>query len=359
MRISSQVGYLLGGVIAVGLLAGCAGGGSAPARSNGQPLLPNTATRPAEGGSSGQILNAGLRLSRVPLPLAPGRPKGFVNVARVNGPRGNQTITSDIGTSAVLVFGWNGDLNAILVDGLVGPQGITTDAAETLYVANTLGQNVMVYRKPYSSVTTTLNDSDEYPVDAAVSTTGVVGVMNIGEPTGGFGSVSFYAKGSTSPCANVSSPYWARVFFGAFDASGDLFIDGVDPLGHVAVGEVLGGCKARSIKTLKTSNAIASPGGVQVADGHILIADQGNKAIYTYALPTGGSLGSPSRTTLLKPTSIPVGIAMIEGDRKVWVADATLAANATEYTYPAGVVLKDAYAQFVIEGIAVNPAARP
>jgi hypothetical protein len=359
MRKSSQLGYLLGGAIAFGLLTGCAGGGSAPALSNGRLLPPNTATRPAEGGSLGQIMNVTLRLPRIPLPFAPARPKGFVNIARVNAPRGNQTITSDIATSAVLVFGANGDLNAILVDGLVAPQGITTDAAETLYVANTLGQNVMVYRKPYSSVTTTLNDSDEYPVDAAVSNTGLVGVMNLVEPTGGFGSVSFYAKGSTSPCANVSSPYWARVYFGAFDASGDLFVDGLNPLGRVVVGEISGGCNARSIKTLKTSNKIISPGGVQVANGQLLIADQANKAIYAYALPSGGSLGSPTATTLLKPTSIPLGIAMVEGAQTVWVADGTYAANATEYTYPGGVVLKDAYAEFAIEGIAVNPAASP
>src|ERR1700730_14188048 len=103
----------------------------------------------------------------------------FVDAAAVNAPRGNQTIVSDSNTNTVSVYGADGRRHALLSTGLDQPEGITTDAAENLYVANAQLHNVVVYSKPYRSIGSTLDDPNEYPTDVAISNTGGVGVMNI------------------------------------------------------------------------------------------------------------------------------------------------------------------------------------
>ncbi len=344
MRTSSQVGYFVSGLAAIALLTTVQVDSANPTM-NASTRLPKNAT---------------IRFPHVPLPqIAPVARKQFVDVARVNAAGGNATITSDTATNLVLVFGGDGRLNALLTLGLQSPQGITTDAAQSLYVANTGAQNVVVFEKPYTSITRTLQDADEYPVDVAVSKSGLVGVTNIFEPTGGFGGVTFYAKGSSTPCANVEDPFWQYLYFDSFDASGNLFVNGVDPVGRPTLGEISGGCNARTIRPLTTQNQLISPGGIQVKDGRILILDQASRAIYTYNPPVNGSLGAPIATTKVSETSHPTSIAMMAHEDNAWVVDAAFGFPVDEYRYPGGALLRRAFAQVALAGIAVNPAASP
>ena len=361
MRISSQFGFILGGAAIVASLAGCSGGGSTlPAATVPvSPLSQSVQTVQGLGvvhDTIASMRRPAMSQSRV----GATQPRGFVNVAGVNALHGNQTIISEIAFNTVSVYGANGQLNALLTIGLSEPQGLATDALEKLYVANTLKNDVFVYSKPYISPGLTLNDTNEYPVGVAVSGTGIVGVTNIGSVTGGFGNVSFYTKHSTVPCANVSDPNWQRVLFDAFDASGNLFIDGQDAAGNALVGEVSGGCKATSIATLGVGNTIIFPGGVQVENGNILIDDQGVPAIYTYAPPSGGSLGSPTATTTLIAGTDPVTFAMMKGGLSLWTANTFTLPGGYKYTYPGGLFLKSITDGFLAPiGIAVNPAAKP
>jgi hypothetical protein len=313
---------------AVAFLAGCSGGGSPPS--------------PAAVAAAGHVTP-------------------FVNVAAVKAPHGNATFVTDAGTATVTVWGANGQLNAILFDGITAdPKGLATDAAQNLYVANLTLSNVIVYAKPYTAITATLNDAGENAQDVAVDKSGLVGVTNYLTSSLAPGSVSFFAKNATLPCSNVTDPNWVYFFNDAFDASGNLFIDGQTAAGTTLVGEISGGCKATSITTLSVGNTISYPGGVQVSDGNILIGDVTKEAIYTYAPPSGGSLGSPTVVTTLARAKAPVTFAIEANGKHVRTADfAADRLDAGLYTYPKGAFVSKLGDHLWAEAVAVYPPARP
>jgi hypothetical protein len=322
------------------LLAGCAGGGGSPPAAAVTAAELNQTARPR---------------------VAPNHVTPFVNVAGIKAPHGNQTFVTDAGTATVTVWGANGQLNAILFDGInADPQGLTTDAAQNLYVANVGLSNVIVYAKPYTSIKTTLNDAGENTEDVAVGKTGLVGVTNYLTSSLMPGSVSFFSKNATQPCSTVHDPNWTYFFNDAFDASGNLFIDGQTAGGATLVGEVSGGCKATSITTLSVGNTISYPGGVQVSDGNILIGDVAKQAIYTYAPPSGGSLGSPTVVTTLAGAELPVTFTIEENDKHVRTADAAAdTLYAALYTYPKGAYVSKLADHLWAVAVAVYPPAQP
>jgi hypothetical protein len=263
------------------------------------------------------------------------------------------------------VFGPDGRLQKRLRTGLSQPQGLATDAAENLYVANTQLHQILVYAQPYGSPVLTLDDADEYPTGVAVSQSGVVGVTNIQSVAGTGGDINFYAKGATSPCASVTDPNWNGGYFGAFDAAGNLFIDGTDRSGNPLVGEVSGGCGATAITTLSVGNTLFNPGGVQVQNGNVLILDQVynsfSPVVYTYAPPSGGSLGSPIATTNLSAGIEMITFALTKDGGSLWIAHSDAAAGRIKYSYPGGQFLTSFNEPGLMTavGIAVNPVASP
>ena len=322
MRTSSYLGFLLRSAVAVALLGGCSGGGSQP-----------------------------------PVASAPQDTSTNARVA-------DQVIVSDSFANTVSVFDAEGRLQTRLKKGLNAPWGITTDSSGNLYVANSQDANVLVYSQPYKSVSLTLSEPGRYPLDVAVSKTGLVAVMNPTAPSGP-GNVTFYKKGSTSECANVSDSNWNEMSFGAFDASGNLFVDGVDRDGNPLVGEISGGCAAKSVTALSVGNTMSGVAGVQVVHGNILILNQNYATfaptIYTYAPPSGGSLGSPIATTKLSAGIEMESFAMTQNDRDLWIAHSDVAYGRIEYTYPGGRFVKSFNEPGLVTayGIAVNPAASP
>jgi hypothetical protein len=279
-------------------------------------------------------------------------------------PTADQVIVSDTFANAVSVFDAEGHLQARLKNGINGPLGLTTDSAGNLYVANASASNVLVYSQPYKSVSLTLSEPGQYPSDVAVSKAGLVAVMSATLPNGG-GNVTFYEKGSTSPCANVSDPNWNQMYFGAFDASGNLFVDGFDHNVNPIVGEISGGCSATSVAPLSVGNTISGIGGVQVVNGNILILSQNyatfSPEIFTYAPPSGGTLGSPIATTKLSAGIEMVSFAMTRDDRHLWIVHSDVAYGRIKYTYPGGRFVKSFNEPSLVNafGIAVNPAASP
>lgn len=333
MRGSSYLGFFLRSAATIALLAGCSAGGSQPPVAN----APRSALT---------------QLGMVP------------QDTNANAPGADQVIVSDSFANIVSVFDGKGRLQTRLKTGINGPSGLTTDSAGNLYVANSQDANVLVYSRPYKSVSLTLSEPGQYPLDVAVSKAGVVGVMAEKSPSGP-GNVTFYKKGSTSACTNVSDPNWNEVFSGAFDASGNLFVDGVDRDGNPLVGEVSGGCAATSLTTLSVGNTMSGVAGVQVVHGNILILNQNygsfSPEIYTYAPPSGGSLGSPIATTKLSGGIEMESFAMTRDDRHLWIAHSDVAYGRIEYTYPGGRFVKSFNEPRLVTafGIAVNPAASP
>ncbi len=352
MRIISQV---LGAGAIVALLAACSGGGSQLPSS---PTSVGGGTTQSHMMAGGHILHGYFAGAKSTAHGSPIKVKGFVNVAGVNAVGGNQTIISDYFNNAVYVYGGGGKVNATLTSGVLNPQGITTDPSGTLYVANTGNSNILIFKKPYSG-STSLNDPGQYPVGISVDKGGNIGVTNIISTSGGPGSVSFYQKGSANSCVTVSNSNWGRVYFGAFDGSGNFYVDGADVNGNTIVGVVTGECSATTISTLTTSNTISFPGGIQTVNGNVLVGDQLAASVFTYAPPSGGSLGAPTATTSLSGACDVVGIAIMQGLQNLWGADACNL-DAGKWAYPGGgsavKMITGAFGQPI--GVAVNPTRK-
>jgi hypothetical protein len=306
--------------------------------------------------------------------VAPNAQTPFVDIAAVTAPNGNETIVSDGISNAVSIFSGTGKLNGYIKAGLNVPLGVATDSAEQLYIANSQAGNVLVYAKPYTALTRTLKDTDGIPTGVAVSSTGVVAVMNGASP----GNVSLYAAGSATPCVTLSLPVLFPSF-GAFDGAGNLFFDGYGKSGKTTkpiVAEISGGCSATAIQMLRTANKLFAPTAIQVQHGNILIMDepvinQGpvlanlNPVIYTYAPPLGGSLGLPTMTTALTQGITPAAFAMSSDGKRLWIVHGGIGAGRIEYTYPRGRFVKSQNEPakkrglFTPTDIAVNPPSIP
>jgi len=317
------------------VLAGCSGGASSSSPTPASPasLLHEPSSRSIDASSRRNADPTSVLLPSVYRPSKPDLSTGFADTdASVTA----AVIVSDGGTNDVYAYSNKGKLIAT-VTGFSEPQGMGGTKAGSFYVADTGNSNILLYANDFKTKIATLKDPNQYPVGVSYyEKTGIVGVTNIISTSGGPGSVSFYARDKTTPCTTVSSSSWGSVYFDSFDSNGNLFIDGLDDSGHVLVGEIVGGCKATTITTLKVGNAINFPGDVQVTKtDDIAIGDQEGAAIYTYKPPVKGSLGKPIETTPLTGSGDAVTFAFTALNKYLWTADAALASS-SKYDYPAG-----------------------
>ena len=128
------------------------------------------------------------------------------------------------------------------------------------------------------------------------------------------------------------------MYFCAFDADGNLYVDGENSSGQVVIGEIANATNGgKKFKTLKyTGTTIGFPGGIAVTThDKIAILDQESSTIYTFNQPVKGSLGNPIATTVLTGSSDPVTFAFTKSNKDLWGADAGNPGIA-EFAYPAG-----------------------
>jgi hypothetical protein len=264
-------------------------------------------------------------------------------------------------TTGIYAYSTKGKLVAKIISGLSGPEGMTGTKTGSFYVANTTSSNVLLYKNDYKTVLATLTDPYEYPVDVSYEeTTGMVGVANSTSTSDGAGTVSFYARGKTRPCVTVGNSAWGRVYFDAFDSKGNLFVNGLSTSGSTLVGEVTGGCKAKTITTLKLGTPIAFPGAVQITkNDDIAILNSVYSTISTYKPPVNGSLGPPI-TTPLNGMTFPASFAFTSTGKRLWTADMA-SVVADDYTYPVGGVPIFGFSGSPSEpaGIVVTPLDAP
>ncbi|MBD5654901.1 MAG: hypothetical protein IAI50_06935, partial [Candidatus Eremiobacteraeota bacterium] len=281
--------------------------------------------------------------------------------SEVDAKGGAAVYVSDYSADTVTVFSSAGKQTA-QATGFSYPEGVTGASDGDIYVANTGVSAIEVYSAGLKKLVATLSDTGNYPSDASVDTkTGAVGVANISATSGAAGSVTFFAKGATTPCATVTASNWNEVYFAAFDAQGDLYIDGFDSNDNVLVGVVNGGCKATKITTLAGAK-IKYPGGIQIAaSGDILIDDQSAATVYTYKPPVKNKFGSPVATTPLSGAGDPVAISLNSTSKDVYDADGSLL-EAQEFAYPKGGAALQSFvpsgATYTL-GVFVTPDSQP
>ncbi len=261
-------------------------------------------------------------------------------------------------------FNTQGAIIATLT-GFLAPNGLWIDQARSLYVADEGNDRIVVFTPPYDGSPTILNDPPYYPVGVSVATDGTIAASNIGETHGKPGNVAFYAKGATNPTHFVSSRALTSVYFCAFDAQGNLYVDGRDAFGKTLVGMIAGGINGTTITTLSTDNTISFPGGVAVTkQGLIAIDDQGagkQSAVYSSDPPNkDNSLGSPITTTSLVCAQDAVSFAFTPAENDLLTADAHLE-SANLYAYPSGNAIRSVDLPFGGQpiGAALNPPDIP
>jgi len=256
------------------------------------------------------------------------------------------------------------------ITGLSFPQGITADRAGTLYVANTNADNVEEFAAPYGHTPTAIiADGGGTPAGVAVSSSGIVAVLNIcaGPNCSLPGSVDFYAKGSTTlPCAVLYGGIAATPLAGAFDDNGTFYLGALNS-GRVAqISEIKGGCKARTITALTTSNTISFPIGLQVdRNDNVAILDSyaiSKNQIDIYAHPAKHStMLTLLSTALLLNAQTPSGFALTANGTDLYTADFA-AEQAMEYAYPAGgtsILQLTPSPPSQLGGVAITPAEFP
>ena len=259
----------------------------------------------------------------------------FIDVAAMQKSK-IEIFVSDAEDNVVNIYNTSGKLLGQIA-GLSEPQGIAADGKANLYVVNTADSDVQIYAPPYTNPPTILADPGEYPAGVAVTYNGeFVAVSNIISTSGGPGSILIYKKGKAG--FKISNSILARVYFCAFDADGNLYVDGENASGQVVIGEIANATKGgKKIKRLTyDGTTIGFPGGIQVTThDKIAIMDQDSSTIYTFNQPVKGSLGSPIATTVLTGSSDAVTFAFTASNKDLWGADAATTGVA-EFAYPAG-----------------------
>ncbi len=342
MRTYHAAAYALSAYAALAMLAGCSSGasqispptaGQAPGAST-QSVSPHVA-------QNGRVNNGGRPPSTAVVSGRRVTTPSFMNPDAATRPL---VFISDLDEGVVNIYlqrAGNKMVGQITL--LNAPQGLAADTARNLYIVEVNNLDVSVYAPPYTNgAKLTLTDPGYIPVDVAVSRHGVVGVANqCSYPSCGPGSVTLYAKNSTTPCATViDATNFAQVRYAAFDAAGDLFIEGNNSSSRYVVGEITGGCKAKKMRLLTTTNTLQWGGGVKVdkADRIALLdydSSPGAFTIFTYNQPQKGSLGTSVSTTTLTGSQSPEGFAFLASGANIYTVDPGILGS-NEYSYPAG-----------------------
>jgi len=213
----------------------------------------------------------------------------FVNAAAV-AKATTLIAVSDSNANVVDVYDAAGSQVAQL-GGFNGPDGLTSDIKGNLYVADALNSQIQIFAAGFQSPPTLLADVGQSPLGVDSFDNGkFVAAAN------GNGSVTIFKKGVA--IANATGPF-IELDRCAFDATGNLYVTGIDSNQLLAIGEI---ANATSGGTTLTELSIANPLGslrsIQVTrKGLIAILDPGNNVVYTYNPPINGSLGSPVATT--------------------------------------------------------------
>jgi WD40 repeat protein len=233
--------------------------------------------------------------------------------------------------------------------------GLATDASRDLYVGDTA--NVDVFPAPYSAKQMTLEVSGRsgfYSL-AVDHQTGLVAGANQTRSR----NIALWKKGDTAPCKELSNEDAASISGVAFDAENNLFLTASDRDGRSHIFEVSGGCSATGVRELTFSNQLAEIGGVQINAADQPVVSDDDNHLYTYARPSGNSLGAPIETTTVSDGFR--HFAFTANGKALWIIGQT---SVAEYSYPSGgspiaYISKTTGAQESDADITISPALRP
>jgi hypothetical protein len=272
MRISRLTIYAASVFAAAGILAGCTGNAlqSTPANpsafnsnfKNGQ-LAPSTAMHAV----AAQVSHRGNWIS-------PDKKK-----------KSDLAYISDYGAGIVYFYDYTagkiGSEAGSISSGISGPQGLCSDKKGDVYIANTNDSNVLEYAHGSTTLKNTLSATGQYPVGCAVSKKGNLAVSNIESTSGADGNVLVFTKAKGTPasytCSNLT-----RYFFPAYDAKGNLYVDGETSGGSFGLCELPKG--SNTMENISVSSPPTFPGGVSWDGKYVDVNDQSSAKIDQYTI---------------------------------------------------------------------------
>jgi hypothetical protein len=196
-------------------------------------------------------------------------------------------------------------------------------------------------------------DPKYYPNDVAVWRGGLIAVTNESSTSSVYsqGNIKFYRKDGTT---YVATGLFRNFYFGAFDAQGDFYNDGIGLSGGAGIGKVPAGSnKDVSVRI----SGVTSPEGMQFArNGNLNVIDLSCKCIRIYK---GTSyVGHVSLHDAVKPISL----ALNRKNDRVWVTDAATG-TVDAYVYPTGgdpvATLRGLPTSTSAFGVGILPASEP
>lgn len=235
------------------------------------------------------------------------------------------------------------------------PSG-SREPAGSVFVANASLQKVLQFGLRFESssslciVTHTYDDSGYLPNDVAAARGPLIAVTNEYTTQFGEGNITFYNRGVSKP-SYVAHGLFAFFQFGAFDAHGNFFNDGIGLSGGAGVGVVPFGSKVDRATGI---SGVGSPAGIQIArDGTINIVDSSCPCIRIYRGKT--HVGNVTLTGAVDPISL----ALNRKNDRVWVTDNSTG-TVDSYLYPCGGKPVTVYNRLATAfGVSILPAPEP
>lgn len=225
----------------------------------------------------------GSSLSRAPL-LVRHRAKGPLATSLRSQSKASVLFVTDAGAGETYMFDLATLALAGTITGFVQPQGECADSKGNVWIADTAAQTV--YEVSHEGRLENELTDTSYPLSCAWdATTGDLAVTDQLGPNGGNGNVAIYKNGAYSIAYMNAKVFYYN--FAAYDANGNLFVDGRTSSGAFALMKVpKGSTKMQVLKV--TGGKIYFPGMVQwdKSANDLIVGDQSCRNAYASCLHT-------------------------------------------------------------------------
>lgn len=215
-------------------------------------------------------------------------------------------------------------------------QGMCADKTGDVFVVDLGYRKIFEYAHGGKKRIATLQNPTEDPVGCSIDpTTGNLAVASQGSGSGGVVSIFKDAHGKPTTYTDTA---FEQFYFCGYDSNGNLFVDGlVGPgSGDFGLAELVNG--ASQLTTIKISQYVTWPGGVQWDGTNLAVGDQAKPVVYRFAI--SGGEGSVQGVTDMKSGANNVKQFWIQGQSLI--APNTIpgrggyGSKALFYNYPVG-----------------------
>jgi hypothetical protein len=254
------------------MLAGCGGSAS---------VAPSTLVQ----GASSASIRGPITGNLIAMPRGAALPSVTHSWMAPNAAKQQLLYVSDQSANVVDVFSYPFDTLLGTLSGFSLPQGLCTDAAGDVFVADYSNSRMREYAHGSISPKATLQDPGYGPASCAIDpTTGNLAVGNFQGTSAQPGNVALYKGATGSPVAYYSAPSLYHVFFCEYDTAGNLWVDGVSSSSAFDLAELKKG--ATKFTHIFVNQTFGRTGNLQWVGKYLAIGDLTTSTIYRF-LVTG------------------------------------------------------------------------